>query len=252
VFGDPFHWANLDVMYGSKGMAGDTENGEHEQIHHRQCLMSMHSLHSDDQPYSQAIMDRVMEKKGKVTKRTWKECQQRWLVNQRYAAKVLEMRLITTPLDVMCLIACALYFANFSRSSWKSHVGCEVATWLSMPPIILGIHFEAELGNYFEEAYAWHNQTGPLHSRSGFRMMEVHDMYFDVELPWWRQVNANPDENMPNTMAYLHENFQGEDHEIRLQQIKRGLKAGCDKLIKITKKYLFQVPIMLLVLCNRK
>ena len=48
VFGDPFHWANLAVMYGSKGMAGDTENGEHEQIHHQQCLMSMHSLHSDD------------------------------------------------------------------------------------------------------------------------------------------------------------------------------------------------------------
>ena len=48
VFGDPFHWANLAVMYASKGMAGDTVNGEHEQIHHRQLLMSMHSLHSDD------------------------------------------------------------------------------------------------------------------------------------------------------------------------------------------------------------
>jgi hypothetical protein len=112
------------------------------------------SLHSNNQSYSQAIMDRVMEKKGKVTMRTWRERQQRWLVNQRYAAKVLEMRLITTPLGVMCLIAWALYFTNFSRSSWKSRVGREVATWLSMPSIILGIHFEAELGNYFKEAYA--------------------------------------------------------------------------------------------------
>ena len=66
IFGDPFHWANLAVMYASKGMAGDTINGEHEQIHHRQCLMSMHSLHSDDAAYSQSLMDRVMEGQEKV------------------------------------------------------------------------------------------------------------------------------------------------------------------------------------------
>jgi len=50
LFGDSFHWAYLAVavMYASKGMSGDTVNGEHEQIHHRQLLMSMHSLHSDD------------------------------------------------------------------------------------------------------------------------------------------------------------------------------------------------------------
>ena len=59
VFGDPYHWENLAVMNASKGNAGDTENGEHEQIHHRQCLMSMHSLHSGDAGYSQTIMDRV-------------------------------------------------------------------------------------------------------------------------------------------------------------------------------------------------
>ena len=49
-FGDPFHWANLAVMHASKAFAGDTENGAHEQVHHRQCMMTMHSVHSDDAP----------------------------------------------------------------------------------------------------------------------------------------------------------------------------------------------------------
>jgi len=99
IFGDPFHWANLAVMHASKAMAGDTENGEHEQVHHRQCLMSMHSLHSDDAAYSQAIMDQLMNgTKAHVQIRTWKERQQRWLVNQRYSKKVLAMLAISTAL----------------------------------------------------------------------------------------------------------------------------------------------------------
>ena len=121
-----------------------------------------------------------------------------------------------------------------------------------MPSIILGIHFESELGNYFEKAYAWHNCTGPHHTRSGFRMMEIHDLYFDFELPWWSEVNDEPSNHMPKTMAYLNENFDGEELEMFQTLIKRGLKAGRDELIKITKRYLLKVPILLLVLCNRK
>jgi len=116
IFGDPFHWSNLAVMHASKGMAGDTINGEHEQIHHRQCLMSMHSMHSDDPAYSQALMDRVMEGKDKVKVKTFRERQQRWLVNQRYAHMVLAMLACSTTSGVTCLIAWALYFANKSRS----------------------------------------------------------------------------------------------------------------------------------------
>ena len=240
VFGDPFHWANLAVQYASKGMAGDTINGEHEQVHHRQCLMSMHSLHSDDQPYSQAIMDRVMAGKESVKVRTWKERQQRWLVNQRFARKVLAMHAFTTANDVVCLIAWALYFANFCRSGWKSRVGREVATWMSIPAIILGLNFESELGNYFEESYAWHNRTGPIHSRSGFRMMEVHDMYFDFELPWWSEVNDNPESHLPDTMASLRKNFEGEEYDRRLTQIKRGTGSWTRRVVEDHKAIPFE------------
>ena len=128
IFGNPFHWANLAVQWASKGMAGDTINGEHEQIHHHQCLMSMHSMHSDDPAYSQSLMYRVTEDSEKVEVRTFRERQQRWLVNQRYARLVLAMLACSTPSGVCCLVTWALYFTNKSRSGWKSQVGREVAT----------------------------------------------------------------------------------------------------------------------------
>ena len=39
---------------------------------------------------------------------------------------------------------------------------------------------------------------------------------------------------------------------MRLTLIKRVLKAGHDELVNIKKKYFYQVPILLLVLCNHK
>ena len=57
---------------------------------------------------------------------------------------------------------------------------------------------------------------------------------------------------MPRTMAYLNENFEGDEFVMRQTQIHRGLKAGREELIKITKRYLLRPPILLLVLCNRK
>ena len=73
--GDPYHWGSLGCMHGSWGMSGDTVNGEHEQIHHRQLLMSMHSLHTDKRDFSQAMMDRVMEgtNHDRVLLKTWRE-----------------------------------------------------------------------------------------------------------------------------------------------------------------------------------
>ena len=252
AFGDPYHWGNLAVMHASKGMAGDTENGEHEQIHHMQCLMNMHSLHSDDAVQSQKVMDMVMTKQKKIVVRTWHERQQRWLVNQLFARRVLAMTTCSEGFGTMCLIDWALYFANQNLSSWKSCVGKEVATWLSMTAIVLGMHFESELGNYFKDIYAWNKRPRPHNTRYGFRMMEIHNLYFDFDLPWWNQFNDSPRLHMPNTYEYLEQNFNGDDFTMRLTLINRGLKAGRDELIKITKNYLYQVTIILLVLFNHK
>jgi len=236
-FGDPFHWQNLAVMYASKGFAGDTENAEHQQIHHRQAMMSMHSLHSDDPSYSQAVMDRVMAGEPRsIRLRTWRERQQRWLVNQRFAKAILNMLLyIKHPCGSIFVVLWALYFANKNRSSWKARVGKELATWFSMPEIVLGLHFETEIGEYFEATTAWQNRPGPIHTSNGYRMMEVHDLYLDFELPWWNNAIENPRSSLPKTMAYLDKHFEGDDHARRLEQIMAGLKCGRDELIKMTK-----------------
>ena len=73
---------------------------------------------------------------------------------------------------------------------------------------------------------------------SGFRMMEIHDLYFDFELPWWSEVYENPADHMRKTMAYLHNNFESNELVVRQTQIHRGLKAGWEELMKITKRYL--------------
>ena len=59
--------------------------------------------------------------------------------------------------DGPALVFWAMYFANNCNSTSKPQVGREVAQWLMMPSIILALHFESELGSYFEETYAWHN-----------------------------------------------------------------------------------------------
>ena len=119
--------------------------------------MSIHSLHSDDAGYSHKVMDRVMTGQKKIVVRTLRERQQRWLVNQIFARRVLAMMTCSIIFGTVCLIAWSLYVANHNRSSWKNRVVREVATWLSMPAIVLGLHFESELGKYFEEIYACHN-----------------------------------------------------------------------------------------------
>jgi hypothetical protein len=91
-FGDPFHIANLCVKWASVYAFGNTEKADHTQVHHRQLLQSLHSLHTDDIPFSQAKMDGVMTGSSSTVKilTKWERFQQ-WMVNQRNAKKTLEM-----------------------------------------------------------------------------------------------------------------------------------------------------------------
>ena len=186
AFGDPCHIANLCVTWASILAFGDTEKADHSQVHHRQLLQSIHSLHSSNKAFYQAMMDRVMEGASKrVMLSSKREHVQRWLVNQCNSRQVLQMFSSRAVDGTPSLIAWALTFANKSRSNWKRRVGREVATWLLMPEIQLGLRFESEIGSYFEEICAWQNRPGPLNKRSGFRMLETFDLCFGFEVPWW-------------------------------------------------------------------
>lgn len=95
---------------------------------------------------------------------------------------------------VMCLSAWALYFHNHSKTDWKRRAGKEVATWLESDLIQFGLIAEAEVGDaYFAHTYYWHNRPGALHTRPGFRMMEVHELYFGFMLPFWTTALTTPE-----------------------------------------------------------
>ena len=253
AYGDPYHVGNLVVTWASIFAFGETEKEDHSQVHHRQLMQSIYSLHADDKNLSQAIMDEVMEGADEDVRVTAsRERTQRWLVNQRNAQRIWAMYGKKTKDGVPSLIAWALYFANNSRSTWKCRVGKEIATWLSMPAILLGLHFESELGIYFEEITAWHNRPGPINSRSGFRMMEVHSLYLSFEVPWWNEAVTNPASRIPKTMKFLEDNFQGDEYDFRRGQVMRGLKKGRDELMKMTTRYLLKPPLVFLLLCNRE
>ena len=66
-----------------------------------------------------------------------------------------------------------------------------------MPAIILALHLKAELGNYFKQGYACHNCKGPFHSRSGFRMIEIHDYFYNFQIAWWNAAVNDPKVCMP-------------------------------------------------------
>ena len=71
-----------------------------------------------------------------------------------------------------------------------------------MPAIILAIHFEAELGNFFEQAYNRLNRSGPFHVRSGFRMLETQDKFWDFDMAWWNAAIDDTEHSIKRSYCY--------------------------------------------------
>jgi hypothetical protein len=97
--------------------------------------------------------------------------------------------------------------------------------WLQMPELILGLQFEVELGNYFEEVMAWHNRTVPINTRSRFRLEEVFYLYFDFKVPWWNSAVTDPATVMPKTMKYL-EALKEQGLDLPMQSHPMGTEQG--------------------------
>ena len=55
---------------------------------------------------------------------------------------------------------------------------------------------------------------------------------------------------MPTNMEYLETHSSRDDYAMRFNLIKHGLRKGRDELVVISKRYLFSLPLVLLVLCN--
>ena len=149
------------------------------------------------------------------------------------------------------LVAWALHYANKSRSNWKRTSGREIAIWLCMESVCLGLLLESEIGFYSEEIYVWHNRPGPINKRPGVRTMEVFGLYLGFKVPWWNEVVPDPKSRLPKTMAYLKSHFSGDDLVFRRHQIARGLKKGHNEMMKMTTKYFFKSPLLYLLLAHQ-
>ena len=181
--GDPFHIDNLIVTLESIAAFGDTERGNHRQSHHRQLIQSIHDVHKKVKTLSQKVMDRVLEGTGKTIRiHTTRERQQRWLVNSRSCERILHAMATKTVDDKPALLVWAHEMSQHHTGNWRL-AAKDVVEMISMPNIMVGVHFEADLGQYFEVTMKWHGYPGELSTQPGFRVMELHQLYFDYIAP---------------------------------------------------------------------
>jgi hypothetical protein len=128
INGDMYHIDNLMCTHASNASFGETERGDHSQVHHRQLLQSLHDVHKKDRAASRRAMATVLEGTGnKFTLHTTRERQQRWLVNQRQAAHVLQGLEMKTKDDVPALVAWAHYMVEHS-DGWVKRAASEALT----------------------------------------------------------------------------------------------------------------------------
>jgi hypothetical protein len=150
---------------------------------------------------------------------------------------------------VPALLAWALYMYEHS-DSWVKRASMEVVTMLLMPEIIVAIHFEAEVGEYFEVTSRWHCMPGALYTRPGFRVFEIHDLYFGFMAPWWELAIRYPEQQFQKTFNYLATaNIPESTRKLKEEQLKAGIAAGHAELVKMS-RLLLSAPMIFVVLVN--
>ena len=93
IHNDPFHCCNLAIQHASEKGLGKTDKGNNRQIHHRQAMQTLHDIVSSDPVLAQIVADEVLAEfslEYQYKLKTWRERIQRWLVNGRFAKKIME------------------------------------------------------------------------------------------------------------------------------------------------------------------
>ena len=124
-------------------------------------------------------------------------------------------------------------------------------TCLQMPIIKICLLSESENGNYFEGVYAFHCRCGPMHSRSGFRMLELFNFFYGFEMSYWNNAVDNTASAYPKTMAAIEELEDEELKRFCKQQMERGLRVARSKQIEFSGKYLLHAPLFYIILVHQ-
>jgi hypothetical protein len=243
---------NLAVKDASIKVSGELERNpddkqsQHSQVHHRQCMQSIYDMFSRDRVVCQSHMDKVLEGTWQSLKvKAMRERQQRWLANQMNAQWVLEAMDLKTADGKPALLAWAQRVREYSHNQIIRRIAKEVATMLFMPQIVLALHFESELDNYFEVTSSWHANPGKLCTRPGFRMLKIHVLWFEFIMPWWEEAKQNPCLRFPKTFEYLNSNVEVGKRDLKRKQLLAGINTNHAELLKMS-HILMSIPLVLL------
>jgi hypothetical protein len=129
----------------------------------------------------------------------------------------------------------------------------DVVKMLLMPSMMVGVHFEADLGRYFEVTTQRHAYPGEeLSTRPGFCVVELHQLYFDYIAPFWEEARLNPRKQVERTYTYLESEVNESDRQKKKEQIEKGLhRKGHAELVKMS-KCLMSLPLSFNILLNSK
>ena len=131
-------------------------------------------------------MDEVLAGTGEdIPVKVCRERVQRWLANQRNARWVIDALKVLLPDGTPAFVEWARRMIKRSATDVPRDASTDVTEMLLMPEIIAALHFEMEMGNYFEATSAWHGMPGSDETRPGFRCMELPWLWLELIAPWW-------------------------------------------------------------------
>ena len=121
-----------------------------------------------------------------------------------------------------------------STSDTTIAIAKDVVEMLLLPEIMVALNFERETGLYFEVTSKWHSSPGQLSARPGFRMFEIHSLWFEFISPWWEAVKANPSSRFSITMKAIEKINNLELRNKKSQQVIAGINAAYNTLINLS------------------
>lgn len=251
--GDPFHIDNLLMTHASNKAFGKTNRDpktRHRSFHHRSCMQYVYDITKDDPVLAQHAADEVLKNSRFQYKiQAVKERQQRWMVNAKWAARIVQG--LEIDVDGYNFWVKWAQFIWERSSGWRSEACGMVVLMMLMPEITLGFYFEKDLGKYFEVTHQWHSEVGELCTRPGFRSLELHHLYFDWIAPYWEGAMNDPEtDRFKGTFDHLQNKIINPSIRARkLEQVQAGIKGAHDELSKMSDN-LLSAPLIFMVLSH--
>ena len=261
VIPDGFHIDSILTSAASIRFSGDTDRGNHRYFHARQLLQTIHSLHSACPELSQKIIDKLLKTAADpliiYILKTCRERMQRWLVNGKYAARILEMMDIMITTDGESLLT---HWAKEMHtvggklsgddSKWMKDASEDVVIMSQSPVIKIALTFEMELVvKYFDVTHSYHGWKGEFDQRPGFVTMELHRVFFDFIIPFWLLAKKDPAAIFTQTMQLINQLGDENLKRIKMEQLTHAIDDALDKVSK-NSELLLEAPLIFLLVTH--